>query len=144
MEIFEIGEKVWKVALIGMKPKISKNKSAKELLRLGKNVTDELSARRILQNLPQSIMVEESKLEEFKNIFDTQEFFHYQKFINFPDGVPPEKEVWVTLLEPDADPEYYFSIIATLLLNPLLYCVFKEAKIILKNGIVITFDRKPK
>lgn len=140
--IFEIGERFWKIALCGVKNN-SKGKAAKELVRLGENVDNELAARRILKNLPHPIHVKNNNLDEFKEIFDTQEFFHHQKYLGDPLKGIPNKEVWVTLKDPSENPSYYFHLASKLISSDSIWDSVKEAKIILNEDVVLTIGRRP-
>ena len=124
---------ILKVALLGTHEGISKDRAIKELMRLGENIGYEITARRFLGFPPKSVKVSSDNLEEFKKIFETQEFFHYQR-IDLNTG----REIWVTLEDPDADPDGFFKF-ALGLISDLPW----GASIVLQEGAIITFDRSP-
>jgi hypothetical protein len=141
--IFHAEDKIWNVALVDLKPGVDKSKAVEELVRLGENVGDPFSAHKILRALPKSIKVKSSHLEEFKGLFKTQEYFHHQRFLG---GRSPseDREVWVTLRDPDASPEVFFALVSGLISQQPWDKVLWEAQIILKDGVVITLDKEPK
>lgn len=142
--MFEMRERMWRIALVGMKPGVKKEHAIKELVRLGENVVDEFTARRFLRDMPKSVKVRNDNLSAIKELFETQEFFHHQRFLSFP-GQPPtlERECWVTMSDPDGNPEMYFALASGLISRPPWDKVLREASIMLKDQVVITFDRRP-
>lgn len=145
--IFELGDKVWNVALVGVRHKLSPLTAAEKLVELSESVADVFTARKLLRDLPKSIKVANSKLAQFKETFETEEYFHHQRVVSVG---PPEsgimRDVWITLRDPDEDPDIYFGL-ASDLLNvaigkhaPLMF----GAQIVLKAGVVITYDREPR
>lgn len=140
--IFHTEDKVWNIALVDLKPGIDRAKAAKELVRLGENVGDPFSAHKILRSLPKQVKVKDDNLQAFKEVFETQEYFHHQRIIGHRDR-PENREVWVTLRDPDASPEGYFAMVVGLISQPPWDKVLRESQIILKNGVVITLDKEP-
>jgi hypothetical protein len=141
--IFHTEDRVWNIALVEVKPGIDRAKAAEELVRLGENVGDPFSAHKILRALPKSIKVKSSHLEEFKELFETQEYFHHQRYLVGPHLPPQGREVWVTMRDPDASPEVFFAMVTGLISQPPWDKVLQEAQIVLKSGVVITLDKEP-
>jgi hypothetical protein len=140
--IFHTEDKVWNIALVDLKPGVDRSKAAEELVRLGENVGDPFSAHKILRTLPKQIKVKDDNLTAFKELFETQEYFHHQRILQF-DNIAVTREVWVTLRDPDSSPESYFALISALIRQPPWDKVLREGQIILKNGVVITLDKEP-
>jgi len=140
--IFHTEDRVWNVALVDLKPGADRAKAAKELVRLGENVGDPFSAHKILRSLPKSIKVKDDNLEAFKEIFETQEYFHHQRIIGLRHKVE-NREVWVTLRDLDESPDVHFALVTALLNQPPWDSVLREAQICLRKGVVITIDRRP-
>lgn len=140
--IFELEDRIWNVALVDLRPGTNRAEAAKELVRLAENVGDQFSAHKILRDLPKSIKVKGTNLEEFKKLFDTQEYFHHQRVVGLDHKVE-NRTIWVTLRDPDANPENYFALMSALIRQPPWDKVLLESQIILKNGVVITLDKEP-
>lgn len=140
--IFELEDRVWNVALVGIHKGVDRSKAAEELVRLGENVGDPLSAHRILRTLPKQVRVRNDNLDDFKKIFETQEYFHHQRVIGHKDR-PENREVWVTMRDAEASPEAYFALIVGLISQPPWDKVLRGGQIILQSGVVITLDRSP-
>jgi hypothetical protein len=130
------------IALVGVRSGVWTATAAKELERMGENVSDAFTARRILKELPKSIQVLPENLEEFKTVFETQEFFHHQRIVGRLDKVE-NREVWVTLRNLGEKPDSYFAIVVGLISQPPWDKVLEGATIKLKNGVVITLDKEP-
>lgn len=141
--IFHTEDKVWNIALVDLKPGVDRTKAAEELVRLGENVGDPFSAHKILRSLPKQIKVKDDNLEALKEVFETQEWFHHERVL-VGNNMPPEgRTVWVTLKDPDANPEMFFALVTGLINQPPWDKVLWEAQIVLKNGVVITLDKEP-
>lgn len=133
---------VWNVALVGVVSGVWRATAVKELVRLSENVTDDFSAHKVLRNLPHQVKVKESNLEQFKVVFETQEYFHHHRnMCPKPDG--PGRDVWVTLRDSEASPELYFALIAGLISRPPWDKLLDEGKLLLKSGVTITLDKDP-
>lgn len=141
--IFELEDRVWNIALVGIQPGVDRAKAAEELVRLGENVGDPLSAHRILRSLPKQVKVRNDNLDEFKKVFETQEYFHHQRVIGHRDRPDENREVWVTLRDAESSPEAYFALIVGLISQPPWDKVLRGGQISLQNGVVITLDRSP-
>lgn len=141
--IFHTEDRVWNIALVDLKPGVDREKAAQELVRLGENVGDPFSAHKILRSLPKSIKVKDDNLEAFKEVFETQEYFHHERIL-VGNNLPTEgRQVWVTLRDPDTSPEMYFALLTGLINQPPWDKVLRESHIILKNGVVLTLDKEP-
>jgi len=141
--IFHTEDKVWNIALVDLKPGVDRAKAAEELVRLGENVGDPFSAHKLLRTLPKQVKVKSCHLEEFKELFETQEYFHHQRIVGNATQPQGNREVWVTLRDPDASPEAFFALTVGLISQPPWDKVLREAQIVLKNGVVITLDKEP-
>lgn len=138
--LFRLEDRLCNVALVAVRPELSRSEAADQLVRLGKGVDDVLSAYRILRSLPKQVKVAAHQLDEFKRFFETQEYFHHQRFLG--TGLL-SREVWVTLRDLDSSPDYYFKWISDLIFRPPWNSILREAQIVLRNGVVITLDRRP-
>jgi hypothetical protein len=140
--IFHTEDKVWNIALVDLKPGVDRAKAAEELVRLGENVGDPFTAHKLLRSLPKPVKVKDDNLKAFKTLFETQEYFHHQRVMGH-QTLPENREVWVTLRDPDASPEMYFALTVGLISQQPWDKVLRGAQIILKNGVVITLDKEP-
>lgn len=80
-EIFGLGDEVWNIALIGPREGVSKVKACEKLVELSESVGDVITASKILRDAPKQVRVKASNLEAFKDVFETAEFFHYQRWL---------------------------------------------------------------
>ena len=139
--IFEMEDRVWNIAVIGIRNGVWMATAIKELVRLGENIGDELTARRLLKNLPKSVKVKNDNLDDFKKVFETVEYFHHERIITDKHG--NKRETWITLKDPDASPDSYAAMIGGLINLEPWDKVLEGAQITLKSGVVITLDRRP-
>lgn len=139
--VFELADMVCNIAMIGPHPEVPTSKAVKKLQELGENVRDELTARRMLKEAPKQIKVRESNLEEFKKIFETQEFFHHEFHAVDGDGVM--REYWITTTRPDLPDQDDYCKLAESFLRSEYRRVLKKGCIALATDVVITFDRRP-
>ena len=143
--IFELGpDKIWNIAVVDMLPGVSQSDAAKALMEMGENVQDEVSARRLLRELPKQVKVKGRDLEKFKKVFETAEWFHHERVIG--DRQMNNRSVWVTRRDPDADVETLFMIAEGLMMDQRWHPIFKDCQIIKKlegEDVMITFDRRP-
>jgi hypothetical protein len=139
--IFETEERVWNIAVVGVQPGVWKATAIKELVRLGENIGDEFTARRLLKELPKQVMVKNENLDDFKKVFETVEYFHHERIVG--DRQKNNRECWITLSDPDASPDAFAAMIGGLLMLEPWDRVLEGAQITLKNGVVITLDRRP-
>lgn len=144
-QIFELGpDHMWNIAVVGTQPGISPRFAVSALLEMGDNVLDELSARRVLRELPKQVRVKGQDLERFKSVFETVEWFHHERVVN--DWQMNDRNVWVTRRDPDADVEMLFMIAEGLLLDERWGGFFRNCQIIKRldeEDVMITFDRRP-
>lgn len=134
--------KTLNLALIGLQSGVDKSEAVGELVRLGDNVGDPFTAHKLLRDLPTRVKVKEEHLQEFKKVFDTQEYFHHQRIVGHLHEVV-NREVWVTLRDSEASPDIFFAMIIGLISQPPWDKVLRGATIKLANGVTITLDKEP-
>lgn len=140
MEMEKTDERVYRVALISVLPGVTESLASHMLVEHTKSVDDEITARRIIRQLPQSISVSAEELLTVKSYFETREFFHYQRIFSL---LGEEREVWVTLGNPDITPDVFFDLAIGLVSLRTLGEIFRGSVLTLKSGTVITFDKDP-
>lgn len=139
-EIFGLGDEVWNIALIGPREGVSKVKACEKLVELSESVGDVITASKILRDAPKQVRVKASNLEAFKDVFETAEFFHYQRWL-LP--LPFSREVWITVSNPDEELGKYVHIALTVLKDKELSKHLRGGQIVLEDENSITFDRRP-
>lgn len=140
MKMEQADEKVYRVALISVLPGVTESLASHMLVEHTRSVADEITARRILRQLPQSISVSAEELSTVKSYFETQERFHYQRCFSL---LGEEREVWVTLNNPDITPDVFFDLAVGLVSLRTLGEIFRGSVLTLKSGTTLTFDKEP-
>jgi hypothetical protein len=139
--IFELGpDKIWNIAVVDLLPGINRSAAATALMRMGANVEDEIGARRLLNSLPKQVQVRGKDLEQFKQVFETAEWFHHERVIG--DHKMRNRSVWVTLVDPDANPEALFIMAQALMMDERYCGLFRDCRVV-KDNFSISFDRRP-